>query len=289
MSVETMSSPDVLIPSDAAVGEGPVFDPKTGHLLWVDILRGAIHESDIASGATRTMTFDTLVGAVAPREAAEGFAVAVSEGFGIVSSGTLEIIDAVLPDPDHRMNDAKVDRLGRLWAGSAHMDYLPGEGALHRWDGIGPSEVMTSGLILPNGIGWTADDSLMFLVDSFAQTLFAASFDVDDGAVGEFHAVAQIDSGLPDGLAVDVDGCVWVAIWGGSEVRRYSPTGVLLARVPMPVSQPSSCAFSEDGTLVITSARTDLSDTQLLEEPHAGSVFALSTGTRGVPVSAFGA
>ncbi|MDQ0893986.1 SMP-30/gluconolactonase/LRE family protein [Agromyces ramosus] len=285
--VTVLESPDVVIEGDAAVGEGPVFDARTGRLVWVDITGGMIFENDLASGEQQGTKLDTLVGGVAPRASDPGFAVAVGDGFGFVSAdGVLTYSDPVLPEPFRRMNDAKVDSRGRLWAGSTHTEFLPGEGSLHRWDG-GRSSVMATGFILPNGLGWDAADTTMYLIDSYANTLLSAPFRADDGDIGDFTPMARIEGGYPDGLAVDVDGCIWVAIWAGHEVRRYSPTGELVAVVPMPVAQPSSCAFGSDGTLYITSARAGLSEAELVAQPHAGSVFALSTDTQGVPVRAF--
>ena len=119
--VQTLPTPDVVVPAEAVVGEGPVWDHRTGHLVWVDILAGAIHETDLATGHQTTATLDTLVGAAAPRAAADGFAVAVADGFGFFVDATCTIADPVLPEPHRRMNDAKCDSSGRLWAGSNHM------------------------------------------------------------------------------------------------------------------------------------------------------------------------
>lgn len=288
-TIATLDAPDIVIAADAEVGEGPVFDRRTGRLVWVDITRGSMFENDLESGAQTRTDFDTMLGAVAPRATANGFAAAVSDGFGLVVDGALALVDPVLPEAHRRMNDAKVDSRGRMWAGSTHMEFTPGVGALHRWDGRTSSVTVASGFILPNGLGWDADDTVMYLVDSFGYTLLRAAYDADDGVVGEFSPIATIDSGLPDGLAVDEDGFIWVAVWGGGEVRRYAPTGDLVAVVPMPVSQPSSCSFGADGTLYITSARAGLSADDLARQPLAGSVFALSTTTHGVNVAPFAA
>ena len=285
--VQTLPTPDVVVPADAVVGEGPVWDHRTGRLVWVDILAGAIHETDLTTGHQKTSTLDTLVGAAAPRAVADGFAVAVADGFGFFVDGTCTIADPVLPEPHRRMNDAKCDSSGRLWAGSNHMAFEPGAGTLHRWDGLGPSVVQRTGFTLPNGLGWSPDDRTMYLVDSLSNRLLRATFDADDGRVGEFSLLCTVEPGLPDGLTVDMDGNIWVAVWSGSEVRRFSPTGVLTGILPMPVSQPSSCVFGADGTLYVTSARSGLSDGQLASEPHAGSIFAIPTKSRGVPVAPF--
>jgi sugar lactone lactonase YvrE len=287
--IETYPQPDVLIAARASVGEGPVIDPRTGRLCWVDITEGMLYENDLDTGRSESAHLDTMLGAAAPRRDQPGFAAAVSDGFGLVVDGKLEVTDPVLPEPFRRMNDAKCDSAGRLWAGSTHMEFEPGVGALHRWDGTGPSSLVRSGFVLPNGIGWSPDDRTMYLVDSFARTLLRADYDAADGEVGEFRVLVDIaaEDGMPDGLAVDADGFIWVAHWGGWAVRRYSPDGELAATVPMPVAQPSSCAFAQDGTLYITSATAGLSEHDLAGQPHAGSVFALPTTMAGVPVAAF--
>jgi sugar lactone lactonase YvrE len=287
--VERFPQPDVLIAAEASVGEGPVFDHRTGRLCWVDIVEGILHESDLTDGRQTVATLGTMVGAVAPREQAAGFAVAVADGFGYWTSGQLVIADPVLPEAHRRMNDAKCDSHGRLWAGSTHMQFVPGIGALHRWDGSESSVTMAAGLTLPNGLGWNHEDTRMYLVDSLNNNLLSASFHPDEGKVGTFSTLCKIDPGLPDGLAVDLDGSIWVAVWGGAEVRRFDRTGELIGVIPMPVTQPASCAFGPDGTLYITSARNGLSSNELASQPHAGSVFALQTNTLGVPVRAFAA
>jgi sugar lactone lactonase YvrE len=284
-----VTTPDLVVPGRCEVGEGPVFDPRTGRLCWVDINNGLLFERDLATGEQVEANVGTALGAAAPRAEEDGFAVAVAEGLGLWT-GELELTEPVLPEADTRFNDAKCDSRGRLWAGSCQVAFDPGRGALHRWDGRGPSVVVRDGFMLPNGLGWTADDTTMYFVDTFVHTLYRADFDADAGELGPFAVHATIENaGLPDGLAVDVDGCVWVAIWGGSEVRRIDPGGDVIATVPMPVSQPSSCAFGDDGTLYITSARAGLSDEDLAAQPHAGSIFAIATSTRGVPVHPFAA
>ena len=149
---------------------------------------------------------DTMVGAIAPRVGGDGFAVAVADGFGYFASGRLTISDRVLPEPHRRMNDAKCDSAGRLWAGSTHMEFVPGVGVLHRWDGNSPSVTIADGFTLPNGLGWNHEDTRMYLVDSMTNHLLSAAYDADEGLIGEFTPLCRVEPGLPDGLAVDVDG-----------------------------------------------------------------------------------
>lgn len=285
---ERLPAPDVVVRARAQVGEGPVFDARSGRLCWVDINERTLFETDLRTGEQRETDVGLLLGAAIPREREDGFAVAVADGLGLWTD-SLDLREPVLPEPHRRMNDAKCDSRGRLWAGSNHMAFDRGGGALHRWDGRAPSTVVRDGFTLPNGIGWTLEDDTMYFADTFASTLYRADFDADEGELGPFSVHSTFGEEWPDGLAVDVEGCVWVAFWGSSAVRRISPAGEVVAVVPMPVKQPSSCAFGDDGTLYITSACAGLSEEELAAQPLAGSVFALATTTSGVPVHPFAA
>ena len=255
------AKPELLLQADAEVGEGPIFLGSS--LLWVDIPVGKIHKTNLESLQTETITLETQVGAVAPFEDDQNFAVACKEGF------------------------AKCDALGRFWGGSCQMDFETGKGKLHRWEGGKSDKVMVESLSLPNGIGWNSDNSLMYLADSMAKKVYVSSFDLADDFVPTFRELISIDSGVPDGLAVDMDGCIWLAVWGGNRVTKISPQGKVLEEHYFPVDQPSSCAFGSDGTLFVTSARAGISEADLLKQPLAGSLFTLSTSTTGVPVSRF--
>ena len=277
--------PELLLQSEAEVGEGPIFLGNS--LLWVDIPVGKIHKTNLENLHTETITLDTQVGAVAPFEADEKIAVACKEGFAILANNKLEIRDPYLSNPDYRMNDAKCDALGRFWGGSCQLDFESGKGKLHRWEGGEHNKVMVESLSLPNGIGWNSENTLMYLADSMAKKVYVSDFDLADDFVPKFRELISIDLGVPDGLSVDVEGCIWLALWGGSQIIRISPQGKILEEHIFPVSQPSSCAFGSDGTLFVTSARAGISKADLLNEPLAGSLFTLSTNTSGVPVSGF--
>jgi len=287
ISVKDFGTPELLIQCEAEVGEGPVWDYSRDVLCWVDLTQGDIYEKDFSSGAVSVSNIGMMVGAIAPRLNKEGFAVACEDGFGFWNGEQLDIVDESLSDSSLRMNDAKCDAKGRLWAGSNHKEFVPGLGKLHKWDSNLKSSIEASNLILPNGIGWSPDNKTMYLADSFAQKVYSAPYDLDEGDVGVFTEFISTSSGLPDGLAVDMEGCIWLAIWGESVVNRYDSKGNLIWVIPMPVSQPSSCAIGREGKIYLTSARSGISAQQLKHQPLAGSVFILETDIPGVPIMPF--
>ncbi|MCF6470873.1 SMP-30/gluconolactonase/LRE family protein [Nonomuraea sp. MG754425] len=277
---------EVAVPGRARVGEGPVWD--AGRLHWVDIPAGRLHTSDPATGHTTSVELPTLLGAAAPRRGG-GFVAATAEGFASVGSdGTMTVRRAILPDGE-RMNDAKCDRHGRFWAGSTSMDFRPGKGALHVLMPDWTSRVVLDDLALPNGLDWSPDGRTFYLADSIAGEISA--FDTEPGStsISRRRTLFRVPArtGMPDGLTVDAAGCLWVAIWGGDRLARISPDGDLLGEIPMPVHQPSSCAFggARLDRLYVTSAREGL---DLPDDDPAGSVFVLDRpGVVGRPATAF--
>lgn len=305
----TAEGPVVVIRADAETGEGPVWDYRTGELIWVDIPRGILHRSNVRPGARattgsaatgsaatgsaphgatdRAVAVGMMLGAAVP-DTASGWAAAVEDGFGLIDSGGyLDLLDRALPEASTRMNDGACDSHGRMWAGSLTRSFDPGSGKLHCWTHGRPSVVVAESLTLPNGIGWNGDSTRMYLADTSDQVVFAYEFDLDDARLGERHALIEVPParGQPDGLCVDADGCLWVAQWGGWRVCRYDPGGRLLRTVEFPVAQPSSCAFGPDTTLYVTSAREGLPSGH--GQPLAGSVFAFDAGIGGAPVGTF--
>jgi len=283
--IEKLSKPELLFQAEADTGEGPIW--SDGKLIWVDIPKGDIHTTNVSSGESTTLHFDAVIGAAVEIEGSSNFILAMQDGFAITDGETFTVTDKILNGVTHRMNDAKCDALGRLWAGSCDRTFASGEGVLHLLDKRAPSSIVQDSFDLPNGLGWTQDNKRMYFVDSFKHEVYKSKFDLQSARVEKFELLASVTFGYPDGLAVDVEDCIWLAVWGGSKVIRISPKGEILAEIEMPVTQPSSCAFGPDGTLYITSARQGLSSDDLRSQPLAGSIFAIATNTKGVPVSKF--
>lgn len=278
------------------LSEGPRWHADAQELLWVDILGAHVHRGTLGVDGTltsvHTTTLDRHVGAVAP--ATEGGYVAAA-GVGFVhidDDGTVR--DLAQPDEgrtDVRMNDGACDARGRFWAGTMAYDESPGAGSLYRLELDGSCTTVLTGLTISNGIGWSPDGSTMYLADSGTGSVDA--YDVDDGGeIGRPRRLVTItEAGVaPDGLTVDDDGAIWVALWGGGAVHRYAPDGALLAVVELPVERPTSCAFGgrDRATMFVTTSREGLDDVAMERQPHAGHVFRIDgLGVTGPPCAPF--
>ena len=269
-------------------GEGPIWDPS-GRLMWVDMLAGDVMSTDVVSGATGRLHVGDVAACVVPRRAG-GHAVATERGFVLL--GVDGLVERVLPDvwDDRgvRMNDGGCDPAGRFLCGSMAYDAGEGRGALYRLDPDGSVGTVFDGVTISNGIAWSADGTTMFYVDSPTQRIDAFDYDVATGAVSDRRTVVEIPAarGTPDGLTLDADGAIWVALWGGSAVHRYLPSGRLDAVVEVDVPQPSSCAFGGDdlGELYITTSAEHLDP---VSAGMSGALYACRPGVSGVPTPPF--
>jgi xylono-1,5-lactonase len=186
--------------------------------------------------------------------------------------------------PGNRFNDGKIDRSGRLWAGTMDRAEQVASGSLYRLDpGLAWSRI-DSGYRVTNGPAFSLDGRTMYHTDSALQTVYA--FDLDGGAASNrrVHLKFGIGDGYPDGMTVDADDCLWIAFWDGWCVRRFSPTGETLEQIRVPAQRPTSVAFGGANLdqLFVTTASRDLSDADRAAQPHAGGLFMTRPGVRGV-------
>jgi sugar lactone lactonase YvrE len=281
---ELKTTADVVVEADSVLGEGPVWDAADGTLLWVDILADRVHRSDLGTDETNTIQADRTVGAIAPR-ADGGLIAAVPGGFGSLRpDGTVRMLATLESDrPANRMNDGKVAPDGSFWAGTMDRSAKPGAGSLYRLAPDLSVGVVLSGLTVSNGLGWSPDGVLCYFVDTADQGIDVLRQE-DSGAWSRTPFV-RIDRalGVPDGLTVDAAGNVWVAMCFGGRVLCYAPDARLIATVTVPAELTTSVAFggADLDVLLITTGRTGLTDDQLSQQPHAGSVFAARLGVTG--------
>jgi sugar lactone lactonase YvrE len=285
-------APTVAILADDHLGEGPVWLDRERRLLRVDITAGAVHSWEWASGARTVSRFAAPVSFAIPRSVGGLVIGREREVVVLDESEDARVLCSVEPGLDgNRFNDAKCDRAGRLWAGTMSTAREPGVAGLYRIDPDGACERVVAGTTISNGLGWSVDGERMLFIDSTTQRVDAFDFDVATGTLSnrrEFAAIAPAD-GLPDGLAIDEDDGVWIALFGGGALRHYDREGTLDAVVELPVSNPTCPVFGGPGrdVLLVTTARHRLTPQQAVREPLAGSVLALRTLTRGAPVHRF--
>ena len=282
------SRSDILCVADvhAVLGEGPVWVALETALYWVDIKGRKIFRLDERGKLERWET-PFRVGSLAPR-AGGGFIAGTDHGIGSVDldTGRFEIVQDPEADlPDNRLNDGKVDRHGRFWAGSMDDTEKAATGSLYRVDPDLRVTRIDEGYRVANGPAFSPAGDLMYHNDSGRRVTYVFDLD-DDGNASNRRVLATYgaDEGYPDGMTVDAEACLWIAFWDGWCVRRYSPEGQCMAKIEMPVARPTSCAFGgpDLDRLYITSANIGLDQAARSAQPQAGGLFMASPGVRGV-------
>ncbi|MET9778413.1 SMP-30/gluconolactonase/LRE family protein [Streptomyces sp. NPDC006367] len=277
---------EVAVRAEAELGEGPTWDADAGRLIWVDILGCRVHTYDPVSGRRTVRTTEQHVGAAKPR-AGGGLVLNLRDGIGVTDpDGAFRLLHHA-PVPGRRANDAAVAPDGSLWAGTMRYDEAPGGGTLLRLTGDGTATTVLDDVAVSNGTGWSPDGRLMYYIDSPTRRIDVLDHDAGSGRVTGRRPFVTVeeDAGLPDGLTVDAEGGVWVALWGGAAVRRYAPDGTLDRVIGLPVPLVTACAFGGAGLtdLYITTARTGLT----APHPLAGSVLVVPGAGRGLRQPAF--
>ena len=286
---------EVVVDGADQLGEVPLWCGRSRRLWWVDVRGPALQSYDPASARHECWRLPEgmLVGSFGFRESG-GFILGTNAGFHAYTPGADPVL-LVHPEPDqpqNRLNDGRCDRRGRYWCGSMHATRREPTGSLYRLDPDRSCHAQFDDVVIPNSINWSPDDRRMYFADSTRQLLFEFDFDIDDGVLGERRVFSDRRGriGLPDGSAVDEDGCVWNAEYGGGVVVRYSPRGEVLGEIALPATQLTSCAFGGPrlDTLYVTSAVQNLDAGQRAAQPHAGALFAVQVAARGLAESRFG-
>jgi sugar lactone lactonase YvrE len=285
MSNNPSPSATIAVLGPDQLGEGPVWDDRSGELVRVDISGRLVHRWNPATDESTSFATEGDVGAVVLCEDG-GMVLAIEcELWRRDPAGEMTLIADVDVKPGVRFNDCRADPRGRLWAGTLHRDREPRQAALYRLDAGGELTTVLPERTISNGIGWSPAGTTMYYIDSTTQRVAQFEYDLDTGELGEQRLLAEIDptDGLPDGLTVDADGGVWVCLFGGGRMRRYLPDGSLDQEIMLPLTNPTCPAFGGPGlsTLYITTARHRLTDEQLVREPLAGALLRLEVGVSG--------
>ncbi|HYF21694.1 MAG TPA: SMP-30/gluconolactonase/LRE family protein [Ramlibacter sp.] len=274
------------------LGEGPLWSPRDDALYWVDILTPSLHCWRTGEGDAETK-LGTMSSVAVPR-AGGGLLLATPGGLVGFDPGTQALSPIAHPEAGrrgNRYNDGKCDRRGRLWIASMDMGTAAHRGSLFRVDADGRWQKMDEGFTVPNGLAWSPDDRRLYFTDTWRRTIYAYDFDLRTGTIANRRDFITFDErdGKPDGLTVDEEGCLWVALWDGWQLARVSPDGRIVDRIRLPVPRPTSCCFggADLRTLYVTSASVRLSEQELAAAPLSGSLFALEPGVRGLPEPMF--
>jgi sugar lactone lactonase YvrE len=279
------------------LGEGIMWHGPTNEIFWLDA--GPVCKlfaMEISSGSIRTRTMEANLYCL--RNSDDGTLVALSK-FGVVwiNPANMTVIDShqiLDKNTNYRFNDANCDASGRIWTGTMKDNFQVINGELQKVDSTGQlyridknrnSTIVDHDYCCPNTFAWSPDDKTMYCADSISGWIYAYHFNAEKGKISRRRQLYKnMNFGTPDGSAIDSEGCLWNARWGGSAVLRITPAGFVDRVIKLPVSRVTDCTFGGDDlrTLFITTAKQGISPSELDLEPLAGDVFAISVGVAGV-------
>ncbi|WKZ37322.1 MAG: SMP-30/gluconolactonase/LRE family protein [Anaerolineales bacterium] len=279
---------ELFLDARAALGESPAWDAKTRTLYWVDIL-----EKRIYAGTELLAQLDDFVGCLAPCKNGHLLLGKRASFTDLAPAALRETVLASLSEPAaNRVNDGKCDPAGRLLAGTMDMDEKEASGALYSFDGKDTTRLLDD-IHISNGLAWSPDHKIFYYIDTPTREVKAFDYDVGTGQITDQRVAIRVpaDLGWPDGMTSDTDGNLWIAMWGGAQVTRWNPnSGALLAQIPIPARQTSSCVFGgkDMNELYVTSARKNMSEAELIKYPLSGGLFKVMTNVEGMPTFEFG-
>lgn len=279
---------ELLYEIKATLGEGPVWDARTETLYWIDIFNKRIY----ANGDV-FLEADETIGCLSVRKSGgliftQRFSFWTCES----DSSNLTLLSSLADEPaNNRFNDGKCDPHGRFLAGTMDMGEKDPNGCLYSFDGKAMTKLW-SNVTISNGLAWSPDHKTLYYIDTPTHEVKAFDYHLESGTVANMRVVVALPKplGFPDGMTSDLQGNLWIAMWGGAQITKWNPgTGQLLERIPVPAKNVSSCVFGGKNMneLYITSARGGLDEEILNEYPLTGSVFRLETNVEGMPAFEF--
>lgn len=274
----------------STLGEGPVWDERNQLILWLDIKNGRIHSYNPNSEEYQFTDTGQLTGAVALTERGTLIAALQNGLYEIDEQKTATfLVDPESHLPDNRFNDGKCDPKGRFWAGTMHVPETEVTGSLYMYDTQGTVTSKITDIGCSNGLAWNSAQDTMYFIDSPTREVVAYDYDAETGQISNRKVVITIaeGGGFPDGMTIDAEDQLWVALWDGWKIIRVDPLdGQITAQIDLPVARITSAAFggADFSDLYITSAKIGLTEAQQAEQPLAGSLFVVeNVGVKGLP------
>ncbi len=279
----------LVLDARATLGEGSFWHPVENKLYWIDIEGKFLHIYDPSTKKDIQFPTGSRIGTVVPVKNGNVL-VALQNGIHKMDTktGKLTFITDPVKDSLFRFNDGKCDPAGRFWVGTMHLGPGKGGAALYRFDKDKTVHKMLDNVSTSNGIVWSADKKTMYYIDTPTGAIQAFDYDNSTGDISNGRNIIKVTEGYPDGMAIDAEGMLWTALWGGGGVARWNPaTGKMLEKIEVPAVNITSCAFGgkQLDTLYITTARIGMNEEQLKKFPLSGGVFAIKPGVKGVPVN----
>lgn len=285
----------LILDAKAKLGEGALWDSANERLYWVDIEGKYFHCYNPVTAENKSFPTSKRVGTVVPVGNNEVL-LALEDGLATLNMTNGKIAYKLDTQVHHnynrRFNDGKCDPQGRFWVGSLSMDGVQQVSSLYCVDDGFSLEEKITDVSISNGIIWSLDGKLMYHIDTPTGKVMQYDFESDTGDVSNGRVVITIpeEMGYPDGMTIDSNGMLWIALWDGFAVVQYNPhTGALLQTVKLPVPKVTSCAFGgiDLNTLFITSASVEMTDEELLKYPLSGGLFMVNLNTTGVRANYF--
>jgi sugar lactone lactonase YvrE len=278
------------------LGETPIWSVEEQAIYWIDVRNPMVYRLHPASGARKSWPIETEIGSIGfgpPGKLVAG----LRTGFALIDLGTGK--HEILADPEGkgrlnpvRLNDGKVDPAGRFWCGGMHDPGMQPLSTLYRLDADRTVHAIEKGIRISNGLAWTVDGRKMFFCDSLSREMRVFDYDPRTGerANGRVFFTVPEGEGVPDGATVDAEGCMWSARMRGGRVVRYDPKGQPMLTVALPTPLVTACCFGGPNldTLYVTTASGRMTREQLAADPHAGNLFAIDAGVKGLPERRFG-
>ncbi|MEO1029982.1 MAG: SMP-30/gluconolactonase/LRE family protein [Bacteroidota bacterium] len=293
-SVASSKEVTIAYKTEAALGEGAIWNDDTKQLYWVDIEGKTFNVFDPKTKENQSFPTATQIGTVVPKHNDEVL-VALVDGIytlNLKTGNTAPFVDMGESLVNSRLNDGKCDPNGRLWVGSMNWQQDKGKAKLFMIQNDSTVTTKMDSVTISNGIVWTKDKKTMYYIDTPTSQIKAYDYNDETGHISNERVAVEIseDLGFPDGMTIDADDMVWVGMWNGNAVIRFNPkTGALLEKIDVPAHNVTSCAFGGDHleTLYITTAKLDMTDEELKKYPLAGSLFKVKPGVKGVKSNAF--